>query len=96
MAVLLGRDVRDEVVKRLHLVATAKIEGLKRVVHERGHLAEFAPQQLLNRRSRIRGRVGGHGQLNGKFVDAKNHATLLKCGFNDSQWLSRLDVTHLT
>ena len=54
------------------------------------------PEQLLNGGRGVRGRVGGHGQLNGEFVDAKNHATLLKCGFNDSQWLSRLDVTHLT
>ena len=46
--VLLGCDIRDEVVERLHLVATTEIERLKRVVHERGHLAELTPEQFLN------------------------------------------------
>jgi hypothetical protein len=67
----------DEVVKRLHLVATTEIEGLKRVVHERGHFAELAAQEFLNRRRRIRRRMRGHGQFDGQFVDAKDHGFLL-------------------
>jgi hypothetical protein len=50
VSVFFRPDVRDEVVEGLHLVATAEVEGLKRVVHERGHFAELPAQELLNRR----------------------------------------------
>ena len=46
--VLLGRDVRDQVVERPRALAVAEVERLERVVHQRRHLAELAAHQLLD------------------------------------------------
>ena len=48
VAELLGRDVGDQVVERPGVLAIAEVERLERVVHERGHLAEAPPMQLLD------------------------------------------------
>ena len=48
VAVLLGGDVRDEIVERLQLAAAAEVERLERVVHQRRHFAELAAEQLLH------------------------------------------------
>lgn len=73
---LLGRDVGHEIVERPCSLAIAEVEGLERVVRERGHLPEAATHELLNRR-RSRGiGLGGRRQLGGDAVDAADHLGL--------------------
>ena len=76
VAVLLGRDVGDQVVERPHLVAAAEVERLKRVVHQRGHLAELAAEQFLHGGRGVRRRMSRHGQFDRKTVDSQNHLVL--------------------
>jgi hypothetical protein len=47
---LFSRDVRDEVVERAHLGPATEVERLKRVVHQRRHLAELSAKQFLHGR----------------------------------------------
>jgi hypothetical protein len=76
MAVLLGRDVGNQVVERPQLPATTEAERLQRVVHQRRHLAEAPIHQLLHRHRAGRIRIAG-GNLNPQSVIAKNHVSLL-------------------
>ena len=48
MAVLFSGDVRNQVVERPEFVPATEIEGLKRVIHQRRHLAELPSEQFLN------------------------------------------------
>jgi hypothetical protein len=73
VAELLRRDVRDEVVERPRALPVAKVEGLERVVQERGHLAELAAQELLNGCGSGRIRLGRRWQLGLDAIDATNH-----------------------
>jgi hypothetical protein len=80
VAVLLGRDVGDQVVERLDLLAAAEVERLVRVVHQRRHLAEAAAEQLLHV-SRGGGiGIGRRGQLDLEAVDSEDHGRLLSSG----------------
>jgi hypothetical protein len=77
VAVLLGGDVRDEVVERPRALAVAEVERLERVVHEGRHLAELAAHELLDHARTLRVGVRRRRQLGLPPVDAQNHAGLL-------------------
>ena len=53
MPQFLGRDAGDQAVERPQLAFAAEVEALEHVVAQGGHLAVFAPEQLLQGRCRI-------------------------------------------
>src|SRR5690606_40144270 len=55
----------------------AEGERLVHVVHQRGHFAEPAAQQLLNGRRRVRIRFFGLWELDLEHVDPQEHGTTL-------------------
>ncbi len=73
VAVLLGGDVRDQVVERPRALAPAEVERLERVVHQRRHLAEPAAHQLLHGLRALGVGIGRRGHLHAKAVDSQDH-----------------------
>ena len=66
---LLGGDAGDDVIDRAQLGFAPKIEALVHVVVERGHLAVFAAEQLLQRGTRIGILFLRHRQVDEQLVD---------------------------
>jgi hypothetical protein len=60
--VLLGGDVRDQVIERAQLLAATEAKRLERVVHQGRHLAEAPAHQLLHGHG-----AGGIGVTRGDF-----------------------------
>ena len=77
VAVLLGGDVRDQVVEGPRALPVAEVERLERVVHQRRHLAELAAHQLLHGGGARGIRRGRARQLRLEAIDSQNHASAL-------------------
>ena len=71
--VLLGRDVGDQVIEGPRALAVTKVKRLKRVVHQRRHLAELAAQQLLDGGGAVGVGGGGGWQLDREPIQTQDH-----------------------
>ena len=94
VAVLLGGDVGDQVVERPHLAAAAEVERLEGVVHQGGHLAELAAEQLLHGRGRVwrrvcRVRVSSVWSLSKRVIMGLTRLLESEPGLHESRWQHR-------
>ena len=73
VAVFLGGNVGDQVIKGADLGFATKVERLERIVHQRGHLAELATQQFLHSGGGVRIRASGFGEIHRYLIESINH-----------------------
>ena len=74
VAILLGRNIADEIIECAILGLASKVKRLERLVHQGGHFAKLATHEFLNGGSSGRVWTFRNGKVNSKQIVALNHS----------------------